>query len=287
MPHVEDTFTAPDGLELHEHRWLPPSPAAAAVAVVHGINEHAGRYARLAEALNRCGCAVYAMDLRGHGRSAGPRAMIYSFKQYLADLDVLLARVAERERQKPLFLFGHSMGGTIAARYVVTRWGRLATCPTIRGLILSAPAVRIGANVFPVLRHLAGVVGLLLPRLRLVRLGCRYISRDPQVVEDFKNDPLVFHGRLPVRTGAEIFHAARRVEAEAERLTPPLLILHGTADAACDVEGSRVLHLRAGSRDKTLHLYEGLYHEVLSEPEREQVLADLLGWMERRMKDEG
>jgi acylglycerol lipase len=280
MSHHEDRFRGHDGLELHEHRWLPPSPASAAVVVVHGINEHAGRYARLAEALNEQGCAVYAMDLRGHGRSAGPRAMIYSFDEYLADLDVFAARVRQREPGKPLFLFGHSMGGTIAARFVVARK------PQLRGLLLSAPAVRIGANVFPVLRYLAGAVGLLLPRLRLVRLGCRYISRDPQVVADFKNDPLVFHGRFPVRTGAEIFRAAKRTEAEAARLTPPLLILHGTADAACDVEGSRVLHLRAGSRDKTLHLYEGLYHEVLSEPERDRVLHDLIAWINQRRKAE-
>jgi alpha-beta hydrolase superfamily lysophospholipase len=146
--------------------------------------------------------------------------------------------------------------------------------------------VRIGSHVFPVLRHLAGIVGLLLPRLRLVRLGCRCISRDPQVVEDFKNDPLVFHGRFPVRTGAEIFRTARRLEAEAAALKLPLLILHGTADAACDVEGSRLLHLRAGSHDKTLHLYEGLYHEVLSEPERDRVLGDVIAWMNRRRKAE-
>jgi alpha-beta hydrolase superfamily lysophospholipase len=280
MSHVEDRFHSRDGLELHEHRWLPRLPADAAVVVVHGINEHAGRYARVAEALNEHGYAVYAMDLRGHGRSTGPRALVYSFDEYLADLDVLLARVREREPEKPLFLFGHSMGGAIAARFVVARQ------PQHLGLILSAPAVRIGANVFPVLRHLAGIVGLLFPRLRLVRLGCRYISRDPQVIEDFKNDPLVFHGRFPVRTGAEIFRAAKRVEAEAAALTSPLLILHGTADAACDVEGSRVLHLRAGSRDKTLHLYEGLYHEVLSEPERERVLCDMIAWMNRRRTTE-
>lgn len=280
MPHFEERFAGHDGLELHEHCWLPRSPASAAVVVVHGINEHAGRYARLAKTLNEQGYAVYAMDLRGHGRSAGSRAMVYSFVEYLADLDVLFARVREREAGKPLFLFGHSMGGTIAARFAVTRK------PAFFGLILSAPAVRIGANVFPLLRHFAGIVGRLLPRLRVVRLGCRYISRDPQVVEAFKNDPLVFHGRFPVRTGAEIFRAAKRVETEAAALTLPLLILHGTADAACDVEGSRVLHLRAGSHDKTLCLYEGLYHEVLSEPERDRVLGDLIAWMNPRRSAE-
>ena len=166
------------------------------------------------------------------------------------------------------------MGGAVAALLAITR------PPKIRGLILSAPAVLVAGGVFPVLRRLAAVASVVWPTLRLVRMGCRFISRDPAVVEAFRNDPLVFHGRFPVRTGAEILRAAKRIQLGMHDLQLPLLILHGTGDFVTDPKGSRLLAAHAGSTDKTLRLYTGLYHEVLSEPEREQVLADLLTWMD-------
>ena len=264
MPHHEDRFSARDGLGLYEQCWLPEREPGAAVVVVHGINEHGGRYARLAEDLNRRGYAVYTMDLRGHGRSDGDRALVRAFDEYLDDVEVLLERVAARQPGKPVFLFGHSMGGTVVALLGIMR------PPKVRGLILSAPAVLIAGGVFPVLRRLASLASMVWPTLRLVRLGCRFISRDPAVVEAFKNDPLVFHGRFPVRTGAEILRAAKCVQTGANRLALPLLILHGAGDFVTDPQGSRLLVARAGSADKTLRLYPGLYHEVFSEPEREQ-----------------
>jgi alpha-beta hydrolase superfamily lysophospholipase len=274
MSHHEDRFTARDGLSLYEQSWLPAGEPVAAVVVVHGIHEHSGRYATLAGDLNRRGYAVYAMDLRGHGRSDGQRAMIRSFDACLDDLEVLLERVAARQPGRPLFLFGHSMGGAIVALLGIMR------PPQVHGLILSAPAVQIAGSVFPVLRRLASFVSMVLPTLRLVRMGCRFISRDPAVVEAFRNDPLVFHGRFPVRTGAEILRAAKRIQTDARRLTLPLLVLHGTGDFVTDPKGSRLLVARAGSADKTLRLYTGLYHEVLSEPEREHVVADLVAWLD-------
>lgn len=274
MSHHEDRFNTRDGPSLFEQWWLPDGDPAAAVVVVHGINEHSGRYAGLAADLNRRGYAVFTMDLRGHGRSEGDRALIRSFDQYLDDLEILLARVAARQPGKPLFLFGHSMGGAIVALLAITR------PPKVRGLILGAPAVLIAGNVFPVLRRLASLASAVWPTLRLVRMGCRFISRDPAVVEGFRSDPLVFHGRFPVRTGAEILRAAQRIQRGMDQLQLPLLVLHGTADFVTDPKGSRLLAARAGSTDKTLRLYRGLYHELLSEPEREQVLADLLAWLD-------
>ena len=247
------------------------------MVIVHGINEHSGRYGRLAGDLNRHGYAVYAMDLRGHGRSErAARVSVRWFDEYLDDVEILLERVAARQPGKPLFLLGHSMGGAIVTLLGIERQ------PPVRGLVLSSPSVVVGGGVFPMLRRLASLVGFVWPTLRLVRLGCWYISRDPAVIEAFKNDPLVFHDRFPVRTGAEILRAAKRIQRGMERLQLPLLILHGTKDVVTDAEGSRLLAARAGSSDKTLRLYEGLYHEVFSEPEREQVLADMLAWLDAR-----
>jgi len=274
MTHHEDHFTARDGLSLYEQWWLPDKEPRAAVVVVHGVFEHGGRYARLAEDLNRRGYAVYAMDLRGHGRSAGERAMIRSFDLFLDDLDLFLERTAARHPGKPVFLLGHSMGGAVAALLGITR------PPKIRGMILSAPSVLVAGGVFPLLRRLAWLAAIVWPTLRVTRLGCRFISRDPAVVEAFRNDPLVFHDRFPVRTGSEILRAAKRIQADAERMTLPMLVMHGTGDYVTDPQGSRMLVARAHSTDKTLQLYQGLYHEIFSEPERRQVLDDLLAWLD-------
>jgi acylglycerol lipase len=274
MPHYEDRFTTADGLELFEQSWLPERDPAASVVVVHGINEHGGRYARLAEDLNHRGYAAYTVDLRGHGRSQGDRALILAFDEYLSDVEALLERVAARQPGKPIFLLGHSMGGAIVALLSILR------PPRVRGVILSAPAVLIAGNVFPILRRVAAFVSMVWPTLRVTRMGCRFISRDPAVVEAFRNDPLVFHGRFPVRTGAEILRAAKRIQNDAQRITLPLLVMHGTGDIVTDPKGSRLLVSRASSDNKTLQLYTGLYHDIFSEPERDQVVADLIAWLD-------
>jgi len=273
MPFVEDFFSGRDGLRLYRCAWLPEAPPRAAVALVHGIHEHSGRYASLAGALNAHGYAVYAFDLRGHGRSAGQRAWIASFEELLDDVEVFLEQLRREAPGLPLFLLGHSMGGEVAAWLVITRQ------PCLDGLILSAPALGVGGKVFPVLRHLARFFSWLFPRLRLTRLGCRFMSRDPQVIEDFRNDPLVYHGKFPLRTGAEILRIIRRIQERMEEVQLPLLVMHGTRDFVTDCRGSRQLYERAASPDKTLHLYEGLYHEIFNEPERDQVIGDLIAWL--------
>lgn len=274
MTHEETRFAGRDGLELYQQCWLPDGPARAVVVMVHGVNEHSGRYARLAGELNQRGYAVYTMDLRGHGRSGGDRVLIRSFDDHLDDVETLLERVAAREPGKPLFLFGHSMGGAIVTLLAITR------TPKVQGIILSSPALLIAGNVFPILRKLAAFFSRVWPSLRLVRLGCRFISHDQTVVEAFRNDPLVFHGKMPVRTGAEILRSADVIQKRMEAVRLPLLILHGTGDYVTDPDGSRQLHARAESKDKTLRLYPGLYHEVFSEPEREQAVNDLLDWLD-------
>ncbi|MBN2476545.1 MAG: lysophospholipase [Pirellulales bacterium] len=276
MLHQENHFPAHDGLTLFEQAWLPEAQADAVVVALHGFTEHGGRYTELGERLCGEGYAVYALDLRGHGRSQGEPVFVRSFDEYLADLDVFLEAVGRRQPGKPLFLFGHSMGGTIVALWAAARRG------DVRGLVLSAPAVQVGRGVFPILRRVAKWLGRLFPRLRIVRMGTGWLSRDPQVVAQFRNDPLVFHDRFPVRIGAEILRAAAKVPTRAGAIRAPLLILQGTADRVVDPAGADRLEALAGSRDKTLLRYEGLYHDLLHEPEKAQVFADLIGWLDQR-----
>lgn len=278
MPESQERFATFDGLRLFERSWLPSGEVAAVLVVVHGFTEHSGRYASLAGELNRWGCAVYALDLRGHGQSEGPRVFVRSFDEYLADVELYLDRVRARQPDKPLFLFGFSMGGTIVARLAVL--GRAE----VRGLILCGPALAVGPRVFPLLRRLASLMSAIFPKLRLVRLGCAMISRDPRVVAEFRADPLVFHGRFPVRTGAELLWAMQQIQKEMQSVSLPFLILHGGGDVAADPQGSRELYARAASTDKTFELYDGLYHDLLHEPEQEQVRGRLIAWLRQRVQ---
>jgi len=269
-------FRTTSGQPIFYRRCRSAAAPRATVVVVHGLCEHGGRYVELADQLCRAGYAVFLPDLRGHGRSPGPRALVLALDEYLDDLQEFLAAVRRQEPAGPLFLLGHSMGGAIAARLVQTR------TVALDGLILSAPAARVADTVFPWLRRIAGFISRFFPRLRVVRIGSRGLSRDPAVAEDFRRDPLVFHDRFPVRTGTEILRAAAAVREEAARIRVPLMVLHGTGDFVTDPEGSRMLWAQAATADKTLKLYAGLYHDLVHEPERAAVVADVLDWLAAR-----
>lgn len=276
MPHHEEFFAGHGGRRLYEQIWLPEGKTRALLVLVHGLAEHSGRYAVAAERLTGRGYALHTADLRGHGRSDGARCFVRSFDEYLGDLDVLIGRAAGPNGEKPWFLWGHSMGGLIATSWAITRQ------PPCCGLVLSGPLLRVPDTFYPCLRCLAAPVSRILPRWRAVRVNFADISRDPQRVSQFQADPWVFHGRLPVRTSAEILRMTRFASERRAAVRLPLLVMHGTADRLCDPAASRDLCTHAAASDKTLRLYEGLYHDVLREPESEEVLADLIAWLDRR-----
>ena len=229
----------------------------------------------MAQALNRQGIVVYGFDLRGHGRSEGDRIWVGRFDRYIADLGIYLDRIGQRHPNTPLFVFGHSMGGAIAGLFALRRPDAMA------GLLLSAPALVVPNERFSFIRRLAPVGSVLFPRLRLAKLGGSMMSRDPEVVAQFQSDPFVFHGRIPTRTGHEILEAGKRLLGQAESLTVPFLILHGTGDIVTSHEGSREFCVRTGADDDALKLYEGVYHDLPREPEKEQIFADIAEWLIR------
>ncbi len=273
--HSTGTYESDDGLRLFEQGWSPAGTPKAVVAIVHGYGEHSCRYVHVAEELTRNGYAVSTFDLRGHGQSQGdPRTFVRSFDEHLDDLEHFLSRVRERHPGRPLFLFGHSMGGTISTLFAIARQ------PEIRGLLLSGASLKLSDKYSPSLITLAKIISFVFPKLRLLKLDASAVSRDPEVVRDYVRDPLVYHGGIPARTGAEMNRAMELIRQRMEALEVPLLIMHGTGDLLADPEGSRQLYDRAESGDKDLRLYEGLYHEILNEPEKAQVLADMVEWLD-------
>ncbi len=273
IEHREAQFRSEDGLELFEQSWFPESPRGV-VALVHGYAEHSSRYEPVAVHLARSGYAAHTFDLRGHGRSEGKRCFVRAFDDHLNDLSILLERTRHRWPDAPAFLLGHSMGGLIAALFSFGRSSQLS------GMILSAPSVMLGSDFSPLKIRTLSLLGRMLPRLPSARFPSGSISRDPEVVESYRTDALVFQGRVPARTASEIVRAIRRVQAGMERIDLPLLVMHGGGDLVADVEGSRQLHARARSQDKSFKIYDGFYHEIMNEPERERVLADITAWLD-------
>jgi lysophospholipase len=271
VEHGEGEFTAPDKLKLFRRWWLPDSPRAALV-MVHGLADHSGRHLNLARRLYPLGFAVHAFDLRGHGRSPGPRCDVDNFNQYRDDLAAFLEIVEGENPGRPLFLAGHSMGGTIAITMAVNKLKGLA------GLVLFSPAIQTTATP-AALTSIVPLVAKWAPGLGLYALETAAVSRDPAVVKAYVNDPLVYHGKIRARLGMGLLSEMRRIPGLAGELTLPMLILHGTADRMVDPAGSRLLYRNAGSSDKTLKVYGGSYHELFHEPEKDRVLDDVAEWL--------
>jgi alpha-beta hydrolase superfamily lysophospholipase len=273
--HQDGTFHGVGGLSIFWQAWLPPGPCRGVVVIAHGAGEHSGRYLHIADRLVREGYAVYALDHRGHGRSAGPRALVDRMDNVVADLDTLVVRASGSHPGLPVFLLGHSMGGTVSLCYALKHQDRLDA------LALSAPLAAIEATP-ALVRIAAKVMSALAPRLPAIGVDPSLVSRDPAVVEAYKADPLVHHRKLPVRTVAELAAAVESFPDAVPAITVPTLILYGTGDQICPTEGSVMVGRRIGSTDVSVKSYPGLYHEILNEPEQEQVMDDLCAWLDAR-----
>ena len=266
-------FTGRAGVAIHWQAWLPDDLPKAVVVVAHGFGEHIGRYGNLIDVIVPRGYAVYGPDHRGHGKSSGSRALIDKHEYLLDDLDQVFAKVATDFPGTPVFLLGHSMGGNIALASALRNQTRL------RGLVLSGALVTMHGVSKPLI-VIAKLLGRVAPKLGAKKLSSSAVSRDPAVVAAYDADPLVFHGKMPAGTGAELTKATQAFPARLPSLTIPLLVVHGSADELVNVESGRTAHSLAGSADKTLKVYDGLAHEVFNEPEKATVLDDVANWLD-------
>lgn len=270
----ELTFQGTGDLPLYAQRWRPRTGEVRGVLVIHhGLADHSGRYAGFAERLVRAGYAVWALDMRGHARSAGPRVQFDRIDELVSDLERFVALVREREPGRPLFVLGHSLGGLVTALFAIERQ------PDVAGVVLSAPGIAFDIPAFG-----AGALrfaSALAPNAPLLQVKHRDFSTSPAVIADMARDPLIEAPDGPARSSRSATEGVARVWAQPERLVAPLLALHGTADKITAPIGSREIVARAGGADRTLRLYDDFAHDLLHEPDgrAERVTADVIAWL--------
>ncbi len=271
----EETLVGAKGLKILTRAWLPDTAPRAVVAIVPGFNSHSGHYGWVAGELVAAGLAVYAVDLRGRGKSEGERFYVDAVGDYTGDVDLLVNLAQERHPGLPVFLLGHSAGGVVSCVYTLDHPGKLA------GLICEDFAFQVPAPdvALALLKGLSHVV----PHAHALKLPNEAFSRNPEVVDFMNRDPLIANEVQPVQTVAALVHADERLKKEFPLFTLPLLILHGTADRVTKPSGSQFFYDRAGSADKMLKLYDGHFHDLLNDVDKDKVMADITGWIRGRL----
>ncbi|GAB4493685.1 MAG: alpha/beta hydrolase [Anaerolineales bacterium] len=277
MIHTEGRFKTKNGANIYYQHWQPQSDPKAILLIVHGIGEHSGRYLNVVNYFVPRGFAVYGLDHIGHGKSDGTRMFVERFSDFTEPLKAYFDMIQRWQPGKPVFIVGHSMGGLIGSVYLLEHQDEL------KGAVLSAPAVKVADNISPVTIVMGKALSAILPQTGLLALDASTISRDPSVVSAYVNDPLVYTGKVTARLAAEMLSAMQRITAEAASIHLPILLLQGSADRLVNPDGAKMLYEKASTPNKTLKVYEGLYHEVFNEPEREQVFKDMEAWLNAQM----
>jgi acylglycerol lipase len=274
IPATEQWLDGTAGRIFTRH-WEPSEMPRANLVICHGVNSHGGQYIRAGEEFAARGFAVTALDLRGRGKSDGERFYAESIDDYVSDLGQAIELGRSKHPDLPVYLLGHSAGGVTSVTYALDYQDR------IDGLICESFAFRVFAPNFA-LKLLEGASHVA-PHAHVLKLKMEDFSRDPEWVSQLNADPMTLDEVQPVATVAAFARAGERFDREFGRITLPVLILHGTADHATRPDGSEQFYREAGSTDKTLKLYEGHYHDLLNDLGREQVMADIVDWIDARL----
>lgn len=273
MKHIESSWKSSDGLKMHAQSWEPETTALRGViCLVHGIGEHSGRYAHVAEAFGKEGYALFTADLRGHGKSEGLRGHAPSMEALMQDVDLLLKQARIRFPGIPVYLYGHSLGGIVALHYGLKRK------PDVKGVIVTSPALHSSLELQPAKVLAAKVMGSLVPKMTLASgLDVSAISHDPEVIKAYNADPLV-HDLISVGFGKILLQVCRYNLAHAGEFPLPLLLLHGKEDAiafpSSSIEFAAALEGRC-----TLVLWEGGFHELHNEAFQKDVFKTMIDWL--------
>lgn len=278
MRYQDGYFTNQENHSLYYQNWLPDSQPKASLMIMHGLNEHTGRYAKFANTFVGKDFAVYGMDLYGHGKSEGTRSYVKEFSQYIRDYFLFLKMIKEWLPGCPIFLIGHSMGGLIGTVFLIDHPEQIS------GAVFSGSVVQVPDDISAATIKLGQIISVIMPKMGMLGLDLSGLSRNPEVVQAYKDDPLVYTGKFTVRISAEMNKAMDRVAGEADQIKHPLLILHGGADYIVSPSNSKYLHGLVSSDDKKLILYPDSYHEIYNDYGNEQVFQDVTSWLNNRLK---
>ena len=278
--HTDGILKTHDGLKLHTIRWDSLPPAKADIAFVHGFFEHSGRYSNEAQFFTNAGYNFLAYDQRSHGLSEGKyRSFVKDFSNYERDYKLFL-KENNLGKNRPYFLFSHSMGGLVQCSYLLDT---TSTQARHKGSIFSAPLLSPDPNTAPLLQKMSGVVGTLLPRLKVIAIDANAVSRDPKEIEKYVNDPLNYTDKMYAASGFNLLKQMKKIQPLFSTLTHPFLVLHGTDDKLSDIGGSQTLYDQAASLDKEYMRLENFKHEITKDIDHHIVLNKILTWMDNRV----
>ena len=260
--------------ELYYQSWQTDNTPKANVLLVHGLGEHCHRYETLASYLNSAGYSLYSMDLPSHGNSYGTPGHIDSFEVFQDSVLKLYGRIMASQADIPMFILGHSMGGLIVTRFIQKHQEKFI------GALLSGAAIESPQKPATWQINLITLIAKLFPKFGAMQLDASGISRDPAVVENYRNDPLVHKGKLSAKFLVEMNNTMEQAKLEANKITLPILIMHGGSDPMTAPSGSQFLYDNVNSGDKTLNIYDDLMHEIFNEPEAPSIYKEMVNWLD-------
>jgi alpha-beta hydrolase superfamily lysophospholipase len=279
MKHKEGKFTGFRNVNIFYQYWVPDKPPRAVLLLVHGLADHSSRFQTFVEYFVGRGYAIAALDLRGHGKSSGTPGYVDKFSDFVADLEIFFRHVRDDFKTSKIFMVGHSVGGTVSTSFAISHQSELA------GLILSGPVLKPGASITRTQILMAKTLSMLVPRFGVAPLEAGGVCRRPEIVQSYIDDPLVYHGKISARLGAELINTLESgLPPKLREITLPILVMFGSEDRLSNPAGSQLLYDSVKSSDKTLQEYKDLYHEIFNEPEREQVYTDMEKWLSRQIQ---
>lgn len=278
MLHIEGDFKGVKSVKIYYQAWLPDDAPKAVVQVIHGFAEHSGRYLNVVNELVPLGYAIYANDHRGHGKSEGLMNYADSIDDFVEDEKKMYDVIKDKHADLPIFVLGHSMGSGIAM-YFAKKYETL-----LKGLVLSGTGTKFGGDVPGFLKTMAKLLSKIAPKMKNSSgLDANLLSHDKEAVKAYMEDPLVHYKKITVKLATIMFESFQNTITFVGNLKLPVLIQKGAADEA--MKGTDELKAAFKTTDFTFNKYDGLYHEIYNELEkdREKVLKDLSSWLENHM----
>ncbi len=278
MIFLETTVVNQQNCKFHLKEWLPDSGIQGLVFLLHGLADHGGRFSYVAEFFTRIGFAFIAPDLRGNGYSDGKRGHFDSFQQVMDDIDLLFQEAIEKYPGIPVFIYGQSMGGNLALNYGIR-------CnPAITGMISSSPWLRLSNPPPAIISSIGTVIGNIFPSFAIPNgINADDLCRDKNISNAYRNDPLV-HGKISLSTFKIITRSGEWAIQNAAKINTPILLMHGTADRITSIDASR--QFADGNSSCEFKTWEGFYHELHNEPERDEVIQFILNWVETKLTNQ-